>query len=192
MYCIYMLLILSLVSCINDKKKAGYNPVEQKDKGTNLLLFGDSVNIINLEFLDTSEKVIVSLINKKKSTSQHLIDTLNAYKLEYDTTDFNNDGVADLLILKTVYQSNPVYYLYVVDVENKKLKFVKDFEKIYTPVYNKENNIIISYLRNGIEQHYAFFKLNKNLELIDLHKSFKTDNEGKADSLLNSVIKGLK
>lgn len=117
-------------------------------------------------------------------------DTLTAYKIEADTADFNNDGIADLLVLKTVAQSNPQYYLYLVNEGRKTLEYVDGFDSLYTPTVDSEHKIITTYLRSGSQLRYAFYRINEKSELIDLHESFVANDEEQADSLYRKVMSG--
>jgi hypothetical protein len=169
---------------------------EANDKRTRIYLFQDSTYITQIHSINeggANSQVIVELIKYEDDASKLLLqDTLNAFKLEYDTMDLNNDGLSDLLILRTINQSNPSYYAFIVDTLTKNLRYVVGFENIYTPEVDKENNLVISYLRSGNEIRYAFYRLDDNYKLIDLHEGFTAKNEDQADRLFHNSITKLK
>lgn len=193
---IILLFLAPFAYCTNDRNNTSSKETALDNNNTaNLFLFKDTNYVTRLSAINESSdqcRIIVELATNNQPTGTKILsDTLDSYKLEYDTTDFNNDQTPDLLVLKIVAQSNPCYYLYVVDVQNHRLHLIKGFDELYTPAFDKEHNVITTYWRSGTELNYGFYKIDAHYQLVDLKQGFKAHDEQEADSLFKKAIETL-
>lgn len=114
-----------------------------------------------------------------------LIQIQNEF-LEYK--DFNGDGVKDVVIFSQTGArgGNSFYYLYLVDVKNKKIVRVKDFENIVNPEYNKKYNVVVAYGLAG-SNYYSIYKISKSNKAHKIDEAFE-DNFNSDDDILDRKI----
>jgi hypothetical protein len=77
-------------------------------------------------------------------------DTVHNEVDEIKLSDYNNDGIADILIQNfSDVRSNWTYYLYLTDIPNQKLTKIRGFEEIKNPRYLPRYGLIDNYVNSG-------------------------------------------
>lgn len=126
------------------------------------------------------------------------IDSLNCQTQSVELTDYNNDGIEDILIHNTSSaRSNESYYLYLVNNTNNKLQKIRNFEKIPNPTFDSENNIITNYVLSGVN-YTDFYKIsgdsviNLNITIEDRRFDNDPDNTVYYDLEYEKAIKKIR
>jgi|SRR6185437_11256876 len=208
----YFILIFSLVvlsSCkSNDKRKVSVKSSHQSTSNnrstrgsiydSSVVLFGDTayqlhLHIFKMEMYDETKPNATLTLKCNRNGVQKvvLVDSLYCMQPDIDFKDFNNDGIKDLLIFNYIGgRANPTYHLYLVNNRKHVLEKVKGFEQLPNPELDSASNIITSVALAGMDNLYAFYRINKKNKLINLGHSFK-ENPRDTDQF-NRVIKKIK
>lgn len=113
-------------------------------------------------------------------------------------TDYNNDGITDILVQHTSSaRSNWAYNLFLVSPNRTRLTKIRHFEEIPNPTYNTEYDIITNYVLSGVN-YTRFYKLqgdsvfDYNITIEDVRSEDKPDDTSIYDSLFIKAILKIK
>jgi len=119
---------------------------------------------------------------QKKGTTEHIFwkenHSATQTKRRFEYTDYNSDGIRDLLLFKEsgARGGNSYYLLYLLDPKKHTLTQVNKFDEIANPYYDKKYKVIVGYGMAG-ESYYSVYRINKHNQVYQIGKSFK-DREG--------------
>ena len=107
--------------------------------------------------------------------------------------DFNGDDIKDLVIFSETggRGGNSFYYLYLIDLKNRKVNRVKNFESIVNPEYNIKHHVVVAYGLSGTN-NYSIYKISKANEAYKIGESFEDTFESDTDELDKRIVKVLK
>jgi hypothetical protein len=109
-----------------------------------------------------------------------------------DFHDYNNDGIKDILIQNiSDAKSNWTYNLYLVNLEEKKLKKINSFNSIKNPQFNDSLNIIESYVSSGTN-YTQFYSLTKNDNIIDYNITVYDNHGEESEESYSKAIEKIK
>lgn len=117
-------------------------------------IFGKKGYLVSLEFdpKDESQFNVLFTFSKKINGKKKIIHQEKLYSQfqNVEFTDFNGDGIKDILIENTAdVRSNETYHLFIVDFKNQKLRKIEGFEKIKNPNYLEKYNLIDCLVMSG-------------------------------------------
>lgn len=165
---IFFLLVL-FISCNTKEKKNVISESEairiekEKSEGTRTEINCDSVYknkgyTIVLETLNYNTdydtyKVIFSILKNKQGKKNEIFrDTIESTVGDVGFSDYNNDGIKDILIQNiSDVRSNWTYNLYLVNLKKDTFQKVKGFEQIKNPRYLPKYNLIDNEVMSGRE-----------------------------------------
>jgi hypothetical protein len=146
-------------------------------------LFGDSSYKLTVHIFNstnygegTSNAVVTFRKQDKMGLKIFFCDSVYCMYPDIDFYDFNNDKTKDVTIFHyTGGRANPTYYLYLIDLKNRRLIRVKGFEELPNPDLDTTNNIIGSIALSGTSGYYSFYRINSKNKLIALGHGFEND-----------------
>ncbi|OJX30221.1 MAG: hypothetical protein BGO86_15155 [Chryseobacterium sp. 36-9] len=117
-------------------------------------IFSKKGYLVSLEFdpKDESQFNVLFTFSKKINGKKKIIHQEKLYSQfqNVEFTDFNGDGIKDILIENTTdVRSNETYHLFIVDFKNQKLRKIEGFEKIKNPNYLEKYNLIDCLVMSG-------------------------------------------
>lgn len=201
---IFFLLVL-FISCNTKEKKNVISESEiiriekEKSEGTRAEINCDSVYknkdyTIVLETYNPDEynyKFIFSILKNKQGKKNEIFrDTIESTVGDVGFSDYNNDGIKDILIQNiSDVRSNWTYNLYLVNLKKDTFQKVKGFEQIKNPRYLPKYNLIDNEVMSGREWT-SFYQIqndtihdfgyviekgmNENGTYVDFDKEYKT------------------
>lgn len=187
--------VLAMGSCKNGQKDRNYDADEEEDETEQTSPNSspeDDEALSNGEVLERSdftfttrvvtddegvaEKIIVSM--KNSSVGSTLDSEVSAEPLdptlwggfgEISEEDINFDGYPDLQVCRGPVNSygNFTYAAWLWDQETHQFVSVKDFEELFDPVYNKEDQVVTSSFRMDDHEDNAVYRWDgSELELV--------------------------
>jgi hypothetical protein len=144
----------------------------EKITDTSVVVFNDASYKLTLHVEGNDDgyddsNAVLTLVHKVGRKSTVLLrDTLSCQQNNITFGDFNGDGIKDILIFNVWdVRSNETYYLYLVNMQKKKLIRVKGFEEICNPQYQSWDSTIYSYV-SAAADYYMTYKINKKNRVI--------------------------
>lgn len=126
-------------------------------------IFDKKGYFVSLEF-DPKDEIILNTLftfSKKINGKDKIIhqEKLHSQFHNVEFTDFNGDGIKDILIENIAdVRSNETYHLFIVDLKNQKLKKIEGFEEIKNPNYLEKYNLIDCLVMSG-RNWTSFYKI---------------------------------
>lgn len=135
---------------------------------------------IDVEDLYSEKSNTIFKLFDKQTTKEVIADSIFSFTGEVLFEDFNNDNIKDILIHNSSdVRSNWTYHLYLVDTIYNKLTKVKGFEELKNPTFNKEYNLIESFVISGT--NWTSFYTIENNTIVNLgHTIYWEDEDGKS------------
>jgi len=212
--CFYVIITVFLVACTNDNhlKKIAAHPTKKRSlvvsenniksfdtvfhlfTDTNYQLIFHAINTESFyESYDDKYNTILTFVHYTPEGKKTLfVDSLSCMNVIFDTQDFDNDKIADLMIFHSDgARANPRYYLYLVKPNVHQLINVKGFEEIPSPELDSSKNIIFGSGLFGNSIDNTFFRINKSNKLIQLHRDVVStaDDTIKVRRAVNQIVK---
>lgn len=119
-------------------------------------------------------------------------DSISNELQEIQFADFNNDNVKDILVYNlSDVRSNRTYFLYLVDLDQNKLKKIKGFEQIKNPRYLRQYDLIDNYVVSG-QIWTSFYKINGDtIKDFDIIVYDNQTSDGSYDHEYKKAIKSI-
>lgn len=197
-------LVFYLVSCngMVDKKQGTSREHEAK-KCTELescdsLFYHQNGLILCLEKLkkmdrlDKPNYVFKAVIESGDSCMEVYSDSVYSRTGELRLEDYNNDGIADILIqCESDVRSNWTYNLYLVNSDDLEINKVKNFPGVKNPKSKPKYGLVESYVVSG-KNYYHYFKIEGDSSICKFDTIIYDDIDSKEpDNKHDSIIREL-